>query len=111
MTTQGIVLVGLFAGINLLTFVLFAVDKHCASKGYWRVPERTLLHGALVGGWPAAKLAQWRLRHKTRKEPFRTHLNMIGWGQAGCAVLIFSPVGRWVVTGLGLLREAMVPLP
>jgi uncharacterized membrane protein YsdA (DUF1294 family) len=94
MTTHGIVLAGLIAGINLLTFVLFAVDKHCARKGYWRVPERTLLHGALVGGWPAAKLAQWLLRHKTRKEPFRSRLNRVGWFQAGVIVLGLALIGQ-----------------
>ena len=42
-----------------------------------RVPERTLLNLALIGGAPGAVAAQQMLRHKTRKEPFRTQLWLI----------------------------------
>lgn len=63
---------------NLLTYTAFAVDKHRAVQGGWRMPERTLLLLAALGGWPAAKLAQHRLRHKTRKQPFRLMLNLVG---------------------------------
>ena len=63
--------------VNLLTFAAFAVDKRRSQTGEWRIPETTLLTLAALGGWPAAKLAQRTLRHKTRKEPFRTMLNMV----------------------------------
>lgn len=63
---------------NLLTYAAFAVDKRRAVQGGWRMPERTLLLLATLGGWPAAKLAQHRLRHKTRKQPFRLLLNLAG---------------------------------
>ena len=70
-------LLGLFlAAMNLLTFAAFRADKHRARAGLWRVPETTLLTLSFLGGWPAAKVAQHRLRHKTRKEPFRTILNL-----------------------------------
>jgi uncharacterized membrane protein YsdA (DUF1294 family) len=55
----------------------FAWDKHCARKGMWRVPERTLLGLAAFGGTVGAVAAQHGLRHKTRKEPFRTRLYVI----------------------------------
>lgn len=63
--------------INLLTYGAFAWDKRCATTARRRVPEATLLQLALIGGSPAAKLAQRHLRHKTRKMPFAARLNGI----------------------------------
>lgn len=60
--------------INLATFAAFALDKRSAARRAWRVPERRLLMLAALGGSPAALAAQHTLRHKTRKEPFRTRL-------------------------------------
>ncbi len=62
---------------NLGAFLLFWHDKRAARLQRWRVPERLLLFWAFMGGILGAKTAQHRLRHKTRKEPFRTILNRI----------------------------------
>lgn len=74
------------AGINLVTFAMFAWDKYTAINGQWRIPEKTLLMLALVGGTPGAIAAQQRLRHKTRKQPFRAQLILI----AGLHVLLLA---------------------
>ena len=50
----------------------YGIDKRAAGQGRWRTPERWLHLVALVGGWPGAYVAQKALRHKTRKQPFRT---------------------------------------
>ena len=60
--------------INLAAYMAFARDKHYAQKGMWRIPERTLLTLAAVGGTVGIIVGQQVLRHKTRKEPFRTYL-------------------------------------
>lgn len=65
------------AGINLVTFAVFAWDKYSAINGQWRIPETTLLMLALVGGTPGALAARWRFRHKTRKQPFSSQLILI----------------------------------
>ena len=60
-----------WAAINLLTFALYARDKHAARTGQWRTPENTLHLLSLLGGWPAAWVAQRVLRHKTAKRSFQ----------------------------------------
>jgi uncharacterized membrane protein YsdA (DUF1294 family) len=56
---------------NLLTFAAYAIDKRRAKRDEWRIPEFTLHLLELLGGWPAAFLAQHWLRHKTRKVSFQ----------------------------------------
>lgn len=60
---------------NLWTFGLFWFDKSQARAHGSRVPERLLLLFSLSGGG-GAWLGQHILRHKTRKEPFRTLLGI-----------------------------------
>ena len=81
-------------GINLITFAMFAWDKYTAIKGQWRVPEKTLLMLALVGGSPGAIIAQQRLRHKTRKQPFRARLLLIAGLHVLLVVALAIPVSR-----------------
>ncbi|KPL67632.1 cold-shock protein [Erythrobacter sp. SG61-1L] len=77
-----IVLVALIL-INLLTVLRFWQDKRYAIAGMRRIPEADLLGLALIGGTPAAFAARRMFRHKTRKEPFSTHLQLIGVLQIG----------------------------
>jgi uncharacterized membrane protein YsdA (DUF1294 family) len=60
--------------ISAIAFAAFAWDKYCAIKGLWRIPERTLLMLAAIGGTPGAFAGQKFLRHKTQKQPFGNYL-------------------------------------
>lgn len=53
--------------VNIVTFVIYAIDKRRAGRGASRVPESTLLGLALVGGALGALLAMLSVRHKTQK--------------------------------------------
>ena len=64
-------------GINVVAFGAFGWDKFCAERDMYRVPERTLLTLAAIGGAFGAIFGQQTFRHKTRKEPFRSYLNFI----------------------------------
>lgn len=57
--------------MNVLSYWLYAQDKEAVQLGNRRVPEQTLHIISFLGGWPAAWLAQQKLRHKTQKQPFR----------------------------------------
>ena len=59
------------SGISIFTWVAYHHDKQRAKSGGWRVPESTLHLLELVGGWPAAFLAQRCLRHKSSKRSFK----------------------------------------
>jgi len=62
---------GAAVAVNLLTFVVYAIDKSAAQNGQWRTKESHLHLLALAGGWPGAWFAQQWLRHKSRKVEFR----------------------------------------
>lgn len=53
-------------------------DKAHAAERVSRIPEAKLLFFAIIGGWPGAKYAQRKLRHKSYKQPFGKQLNDIG---------------------------------
>lgn len=56
--------------INTAAFLLFAADKRRAVRQKWRIPERTLLLSAFLGGGAGALLAMRICRHKTKKKRF-----------------------------------------
>lgn len=56
--------------LNLVTFFMYWVDKYAARQRRWRTAEKTLHLLALLGGWPAAWIAQQLLRHKSSKASF-----------------------------------------
>lgn len=64
---DGRLLAGVVVALNLAVFILYAVDKRRAGQGGRRIPEWVLHLGELLGGWPAAFLAQQGLRHKSSK--------------------------------------------
>ncbi len=65
-------ILGATVGVNLLTFLAYWNDKHAAQTGQWRTKEDTLHLFSLLGGWPAAALAQASLRHKSSKVTFQS---------------------------------------
>jgi len=74
--------------LNLLTWALYALDKRAAQAGRWRTPEAHLHLCELLGGWPAAWLAQRQLRHKSAKRAYRA----IYWS---LAVLHVAALALW----------------
>ena len=71
-----------FIVINLLTFLLYGLDKYKAIRQEWRIPERALLLMAFVG-WAFGALSAMRIfRHKTRKGRFKLMIPLfcLLWG-------------------------------
>ena len=63
--------VGYLIGISIITWATYSHDKKRANDGGWRIPESTLHLLELIGGWPAAFLAQRCLRHKSSKKSYK----------------------------------------
>ncbi len=57
--------------INVAAFALYGVDKRRATRGDWRIPERTLLLSAWLMGGVGAALGMRVFRHKTKHWRFR----------------------------------------
>ncbi len=56
--------------INMITIIIYGIDKRNAVHGKWRIRVSTLLGLAAVGGSPGALLAMHLFHHKTRKKKF-----------------------------------------
>ena len=64
-------LLGMLIGLNLLSFALYGIDKAKAKRGAWRIPEKTLLLAAFLGGSLGALLGMEVFRHKTKHWKFK----------------------------------------
>lgn len=85
--------------MNLATFAMFGFDKAAAAAGKRpRVPERTLLTLAALGGSLGALLARPVFRHKIRKQPFGTWLMLIVFLQVAAVV---AGLAVWWRNGTG----------
>ncbi len=59
-----------YAAVNILALLLYGADKAKAKAGAWRIPERTLLGIAFLGGAFGALLGMQLFRHKTKHVQF-----------------------------------------
>ena len=64
------VLVVYLAAINLLAFVMYGIDKKKAINGARRIPEKTLILLAVLGGAIGAFIGMHVFHHKTKKPKF-----------------------------------------
>ena len=56
--------------INIISFVLFGIDKRRAKRKLWRVSEKVLLATSLLGGATGALIAMVIFKHKLSKKSF-----------------------------------------
>lgn len=72
--------------LNGIAFVLFGIDKLKARKGRWRIPERSLLVVALLGGSIGAWLGIKVWHHKNLHKKFSIGVPLIICLQIGLLV-------------------------
>lgn len=63
--------------INLLGFFIMYIDKSKAINNKWRVPEKTLLSIAILGGSIGSLLGMHTFRHKTKHPKFTLGIPVI----------------------------------
>lgn len=56
--------------VNVITWIIYGLDKWKARNGKQRIPERTLLLFTTAGGSAGAIAGMLMFRHKTRKAKF-----------------------------------------
>lgn len=56
--------------VNVLSFLMYGLDKLRAKKDKWRIPEKTLIMVAVIGGSVGAFLGMQTFRHKTKHLKF-----------------------------------------
>ncbi|WP_228724630.1 DUF1294 domain-containing protein [Psychrobacter sp. KCTC 72983] len=97
--------VGWYAALGLITYIMYAKDKAAAQSGDWRTPESTLHILSALGGWVGALLAQTYLRHKSQKPEFRvTYYLTVVINMAG---LLFLLAGGGLETLTDVLSELL----
>ena len=63
-------IVGYLLIINVITFIIYGIDKRKAKKRLWRIPEATLIGLAFIGGSVGAFLGMRIFHHKTKHIKF-----------------------------------------
>ena len=63
--------------LNIVTFLVYGIDKSKAKQGSWRISEATLLTLAIIGGSIGALLGMQVCHHKTMHKKFKYGLPLI----------------------------------
>lgn len=81
--------------MNLLTFIIFGMDKTTAIKHQRRVKERTLLFLSGIGGWTGGWMAMFLFRHKIKDYGFLPYMIFISlsWLIGIVVFLTLNPKG------------------
>ena len=75
--------------INAAGFLFMRIDKRKAQKDLWRIPERTLMAIALMGGSIGVLLGMNLFHHKTKQDKFRIGIPIILSVQILLAVFLY----------------------
>ena len=78
-------------GINVITFMVYGIDKLKAKKEKWRIPEATLLLLAIVGGSIGAWCGMKVWHHKTMHKKFKYGVPLILMIQIGLYLYWITP--------------------
>ena len=85
-------ILGYLVIINIVTFVVYGVDKWKAKRGNWRISEATLLMLAVIGGTIGALLGMKVWHHKTMHLKFKYGLPLILLAQIALIYLIIRVI-------------------
>ena len=76
--------------VNIVTFLLYGIDKYKATKGKWRISEATLLTMAAIGGSIGAWAGMRLWHHKTMHKKFKYGIPVIIILQVALAVYLLT---------------------
>ena len=76
--------------VNIVTFILYGIDKYKAKKGKRRISEATLLTMAAIGGSIGAWAGMRLWHHKTMHKKFKYGIPVIIILQVALAVYLLT---------------------
>lgn len=95
--------------INVVTFLLYGIDKFKAQRSRWRIPEAVLLGLAVVGGSIGAWLGMMVWRHKIQHKKFKYGIPLILALQIALLFLVSCKTEQAVETVKPQLDNRYVP--
>ena len=75
---------------NTASFIMMGIDKNAATKGNYRIPERTLMALAAFGGSLGAITGMLVFRHKTKHKKFVIGVPLLMVFNAAIAYVVFA---------------------
>ncbi len=76
--------------VNIVSFILYGIDKYKAKRGKWRISEATLLLMAVIGGSIGAWVGMRLWHHKTMHKKFKYGIPIIIILQVVLAVYLLT---------------------
>ena len=107
--TRAQLIIFYLVAINVVTFLLYGIDKFKAQRSRWRIPEAVLLGLAVVGGSIGAWLGMMVWRHKTQHKKFKYGIPLILALQIAFLVFVSCKTEQAVETVKPQLENRYVP--
>ena len=79
-----------YIAVNIAAFIMYGADKIFAKKDMWRIPEKTLLFAAAIGGAFGAFFGMQLFRHKTKHKKFNLLIPVLMASHIGILLYIFE---------------------
>ena len=96
MSTIEKIIIGYVIVINVITLMMYGIDKWKAKHSKWRIPEATLLIMAAVGGSIGAWMGIKLFNHKTLHKKFKYGVPGIFLIQLGIILFIYLKTNNLV---------------
>ena len=96
MSTIEKIIIGYVIVINVITLMMYGIDKWKAKHSKWRIPEATLLIMAAVGGSIGAWMSIKLFHHKTLHKKFKYGVPAIFLIQLGIVVFVYLKTNNLV---------------
>ena len=96
MSLTGMIITGYLIVINVITLIVYGINKWKAKYNKWRIPEATLLILATVGGSIGAWTGMKLFHHKTMHKKFKYGVPTIFILQIVIALFIYLKISSLV---------------
>lgn len=82
------IITGYLITVNIVSFILYGIDKRKAKRGKWRISEATLLTMAAIGGSIGAWAGMKAWHHKTIHKKFTIGVPLVFAIQVALAIYL-----------------------